>query len=238
MKYETRARQDCIDWQYAMMRSKTSLYGRAGKWVQNRINERIPEKVHTIITESIRGMVQSVLRGSDFLTRREPVHGMSLEDRESLVQKKLKNYKRTAAAEGAGTGAGGFVWGLADFPLLLSIKMKFLYDVARIYGHDMTDFRERLFLLYIFQTAFSSPNTRKKAFLTMKNWPDSIATQSSLKDLDWQEFQQEYRDAIDLVKLFQLVPGFGAIVGATANYRFLDHLGKTAMNAYRMRVFE
>lgn len=221
-----------------MMRAKTSLYGRAGKWVQNRINERIPDKVHAVITESIKGMVQSVLRGSDFVARREPIYGLSLEEREELVRKKIKYYKRTAAAEGAGTGAGGFLWGLADFPLLLSIKMKFLYDVARIYGHDMKDFRERLFILYVFQTAFSSSQTRRKAFLKLKNWPDSIAAHNSLKDLDWREFQQEYRDAIDLAKLLQLVPGLGAVVGAAANYRFLDHLGKTAINANRMRIFE
>ena len=32
---------------------------------------------------------------------------------------------KIAAAEGAGTGAGGILLGLADFPLLLGIKIKF-----------------------------------------------------------------------------------------------------------------
>jgi hypothetical protein len=39
---------------------------------------------------------------------------------------KLNFYKKAAAASGAGTGAGGILLGLADFPLLLSLKMKFL----------------------------------------------------------------------------------------------------------------
>ena len=37
---------------------------------------------------------------------------------------------KIAAAEGAGTGAGGILLGLADFPLLLTIKIKF-YSMQR-----------------------------------------------------------------------------------------------------------
>lgn len=54
--------------------------------------------------------------------------------------------------------------------------------------------------------------------------------------MDWYVFQQEYRDHIDLIKLFQMIPGFGAIVGAYANHNILNTLGETAINAYRMRV--
>lgn len=238
MNYESRAHTECIDWQEEMMRTRSSMFKRAGKSIQTKINEKIPQKVHDAITASIKGMVHSVLQGSDFITRREPITDMSFTEREKLVEKKINNYKRTAAAEGAGTGAGGLWWGLADFPLLLGIKMKFLYDTAGVYGFDMKDYRERLYVLYIFQTAFSSDTKRVDAFLKLRNWPESIETYSSLKDVNWQEFQQEYRDYIDLAKLFQLIPGFGAVVGAFANYRFLDHLGETAMNAYRMRLLD
>ena len=55
-------------------------------------------------------------------------------------------------------------------------------------------------------------------------------------DLDWREFQQEYRDHIDFVKMLQLVPGIGAVVGALANYNLLDQLGETAKNCYRLRL--
>lgn len=54
--------------------------------------------------------------------------------------------------------------------------------------------------------------------------------------MDWYVFQQEYRDYIDFIKMLQLIPGFGAIVGAYANYNLLDQLGETAMNAYRLRI--
>ncbi len=46
----------------------------------------------------------------------------SLQRRDDEVRKKIDEYKKIAAAEGAGTGAGGILLGLADFPLLLTIK--------------------------------------------------------------------------------------------------------------------
>jgi hypothetical protein len=238
MTYEQQAREECIEWQHQIMKKRSSIFGRAGKSVQNKINEKIPQKVHDVITGGIKGMVQSMLYGSNVASGRGPITDMTLEDREKLVREKLAKYKSTAAAEGAGTGFGGLWWGLADFPLLLGIKMKFLYDVAGIYGFDVNDFRERLYLLYIFQLAFSSDQKRVNTFLKLRNWPESIAAYSSLNELDWQEFQLEYRDYIDLAKLLQLIPGFGAIVGGIANYRFLDQLGTTAVNAYRMRLLD
>ena len=51
-------------------------------------------------------------------------------------------------------------------------------------------------------------------------------------------FEQEYRDYIDLAKMLQLVPGIGLVVGAYANYKLMNKLGETALNAYRLRVFK
>jgi len=59
-----------------------------------------------------------------------------------------------------------------------------------------------------------------------------------LKQIDWRSFQQEYRDHLDLIKMFQMIPGFGAVVGTIANYHFLDVLGEVAMNGYRLRWFQ
>ena len=65
-----------------------------------------------------------------------------------------------------------------------------------------------------------------------KNLPEDI------HEFDWRTFQQEYRDYIDLAKMAQLVPVIGAPVGAIVNYRLINKLGKTAMNAYRMREMQ
>jgi len=141
--------------------------------------------------------------------------------------------------EGASTGAGGFVMSLADFPLLLSIKIKFLYDVASIYGFDVRDYKERLYILHIFELAFSSQENINKVFSKMERWEEySSSLPNDMNYFDWRKFQQEYRDYIDIAKLMQMLPAIGALVGAYVNSKLLDKLGETAINSYRMRLFK
>ncbi|SMP32069.1 EcsC protein family protein [Laceyella tengchongensis] len=152
MDYEQRARQECIAWQVEMQKSPSVLQW-AAKSIQDKINEKIPQKVHDVITESIKHLVQTVLVGSEWTTK-SATTAVSLEEKEKQVLEKIKMYKYTATVEGAGTGMGGLLLGLADFPMLLSIKMKFLFDAASLYGFDVKDYRERLYILHIFQLAF------------------------------------------------------------------------------------
>ncbi|WP_077329847.1 EcsC family protein [Virgibacillus siamensis] len=232
-KYEEKAKIELIQWRKKISK-KSSMFNQLAKKAQNKINEKIPEKAHRIITESIKKMVQATLIGSEYTVKAPESSPSTLEDIEKLVLAKKDVYKRTAAAEGAGTGAGGIFLGLADFPLLLSIKMRFLFETASLYGYDIKKYEERLFILYVFQLAFSSDSHREKTIDTIEHWQRE---KDKLTKLDWHVFQQEYRDYIDFVKMLQLVPGIGAVIGAYANYNLLDHLGETAMNCYRIRYF-
>ena len=73
----------------------------------------------------------------------------------------------------------------------------------------------------------------------MENWDDaSKKLPEDIEQFDWRNFQQEYRDYIDLAKMAQLVPVIGAPVGIIANYSLIKKLGITAMNAYRMRLLK
>lgn len=233
-QYEQQAYQEMLDWELKILKKK-STFQQLSKKAQNKINSYIPEKAHQIMTEAIKHMVQTTLVGSDFTTKKNQDIGEMLEEKEQLLQKKLENYRKTATIEGAGTGAGGIFLGMADFPLLLSIKMKFLFEAATIYGFDTSKYEERLFILHVFQLAFSNDDKRREVYHLIKHWEEE---KDRLTDMDWRVFQQEYRDYIDLIKLLQMVPGFGAIVGAYANYNLLDQLGQTAKNCYRLRVFE
>lgn len=217
------------------MQRNPSLINRMAKGMQNRINRIIPEKVHRAITETIKQMVKAVLFGSKFTTEAPQKEG-SLEVREAVVEEKIKFFRKTAAIEGGITGAGGILMGLADFPLLLGLKLKMLFDIASVYGFDVKDYKERLYLLYIFQLAFSSQEERRKVYQQMENW-DKLQEKlpEDINQFDWRTFQQEYRDYIDLAKMAQLIPLIGAPVGLVVNYRLLKKLGHTAKCAYRMR---
>ncbi|MHB1167008.1 MAG: EcsC family protein [Carboxydocellales bacterium] len=235
-KYEDKVIREIKLWQQKMSR-KPSITGRLTKGIQRKVNNLIPEKVHKTITAAIKNMVQAVLIGSEFITKKPILHEISLEELEKQVLRRASYYKKGAAASGAGTGAGGILLGLADFPILLTLKIKFLFDTASLYGFDVTDFKERLYILHLFELAFSSREKRVEVYERILNWDKRIGEiPLSMENFDWRSFQQEYRDYIDLAKMLQLVPVIGSVVGAVANYRLMDKLKETAINGYRLRL--
>ena len=234
--YQDNAEIELRAWQ-RKMQQKPSFFNKLSKRTQDKINSWIPEKVHNAIATTIKQMIRGVLFGAKHTTA-DPLKNVSLEVREARVEEKIKFYRNTAAVEGGITGAGGIFLGLADFPLLIAIKIKLLYEIAAVYGFDTDDYKERLYLLHIFELAFSSQLHRKAVYLEMEDWEvKSRALPDDIHQFDWRKFQQEYRDYIDLAKMAQLVPVIGAPVGVLVNYRLLRKLGTTAMNAYRMRIF-
>lgn len=233
--YQQQAIAELKTWQKQML-GRPSFFNNLSKKAQDKVNSWIPEKVHNAVTLAIKQMIRGVLFGSKYTTA-DPIRNASLEIRETRVEEKIKFYRTTAAVEGGITGAGGLLLGLADFPILLAIKIKFLYDIAAVYGFDLDDYKERVYLLHIFELAFSSHAHRKSIYLKMENWDQkSKEFPADIHQFDWRNFQQEYRDYIDLAKMAQLVPVIGAPVGILVNYRLIRKLGKTAMNAYRMRI--
>ncbi len=234
---ENKAYHEFVQWKRQMLR-KPSMLNNLARRVQTRINNFIPEKVHQAITTAIKQMSRLVIFGAGITTGKKELPG-SFGEIEVAVLQRINFYKKTAAAEGGITGAGGILAGLVDFPLLLGIKIKLLFEIAALYGVNTQDYRERVYLLHIFQLAFSSQEKRKAVFLSMENWAEQRKKlPDDIHQFDWRGFQQEYRDYIDIAKMAQLIPVIGAPVGAVVNYRLIKKLGTYAMNAYRMRWFE
>ncbi|GGB86974.1 EcsC family protein [Dyadobacter sediminis] len=237
LTYEEKIQSELVRWQQKMQK-RPNFIDRTSKKVQDKLNNIIPDKVHEAITASIKQMTRAVLTGAEFTTSM-PLPKSSIEETEIAVRKRIEFYKKAGAAEGGITGAGGFWLALAEFPILLGIKLKLLFEIAALYGYPVDDYRERLFILHVFQLTFSSQKQRQHVFQQIIQWHVKCKElPEDINQFDWKTFQQEYRDYIDLAKLAQLIPGIGAAVGLVVNYRLLDQLGKTAMNAYRMRWFE
>jgi hypothetical protein len=235
--YEREAELQMKEWQRQMLK-KPSLLNSLSKRMQTKINTWIPEKIHVAITATIKQLIRGVLFGAKHTTA-NPLLNTSLQERETAIEKKIDNYKKTAAVEGGIAGAGGILLGLADFPVLIGIKLKLLFDIASLYGFDVNDYKERVYLLHIFELAFSSHAHRKTVYLKMTDWElKKLQLPDDINQFDWRNFQQEYRDYIDLAKMAQLIPLIGAPVGLIVNYRLLKKLGTTAMNAYRMRLLQ
>jgi uncharacterized protein (DUF697 family) len=236
--YEEKVYSLLNEWQQKMQR-KPSVTNRIAKRIQNKINNIIPEKLHKIITVTIEKMVKAVLFGAKYTTINKLAANASLQLRESYIKQQINIYQKTATIEGAVTGAGGILMGLADFPVLIGIKMKLLFNIAALYGFNVKDYKERLYILYVFQLAYSSQQRRNEVYDLLQNWDDySVLLPANADEFDWRTFQQEYRDYIDLAKMAQLVPVIGAAVGAITNYQLIAQLGETAMNCYRMRILK
>ena len=219
------------------MKSKPRKINEFSKKAQDKVNSILPEKYHSIMTEVIKNMVKVVIMGAEY-TINPPLLYIPLSERERLINERVEFYRKTAGITGVTTGIGGFISTMADFPILIALKVKLLYEIASIYGYDAKDYKERLYILYIFELAFCSENRRLEVFIILKNWDIYVDSLPERKeDFDWRKFQQEYRDYIDLAKLLQIVPVVGGVVGGIANYRLVDKLGDTAINCYRLRYF-
>lgn len=238
MNYEHKVQREVSNWEQQMFKTPGWLE-KTSKTISNRINHLIPPKVLSIITTTIRSIVRTALFGAEYTPSRKVQRTLELESADQEAKELFALYQKIAVAEGAGTGAGGIIFSMVDFPALIAIKMKFLFELAHVYGYDTKHFSERVFILKVFQMTFSGPESRAKLLYSIKHWHiekeqwNSDAEYS--RNMDWETFQIEYRDSMDFRKMLQMVPGIGAIAGAWANYSILEELREFAMSAYRLR---
>lgn len=238
LSYEEKVGNQIAKWEKKLFR-QPGLLEKTSKHLGKQMNRLMPEKIQSAITATVKGLVKVTLFEADYTPKRKVEEGLSLEEADDLARELLGTYRRIAAVEGAATGAGGFMLNVADFPALLAIQMKYLFELAHVYGYSTDHFSERVFVLSVFQLAFSGMDLRKKHYGHIQQWQTYkqqwVTERDYHHNLDWETFQQEYRDSIDFRKMLQMVPGIGAVAGTWANYTILDELGETAMNSYRIR---
>jgi hypothetical protein len=233
--YENRAFSQNMAWR-SRLQKPPGVWDQTTRATQDRINSLIPEAVHKTVTAVMKRLTQTLMSGSGWIAGKPLTFG-TLYEREEAVHSRILTYKRTASVEGGVAGAGGFVLAAVDLPALMAIKLKLLFEICALYGHDSRDPVERLYILRIFQLAFSSARNRPQALAALEATLPRLGAEASPTEIDWRQFQLEYRDYIDLAKLAQLLPVIGAPVGAVANWRLTSHLAKTAIQAYRLRWF-
>ncbi|MDR1640082.1 MAG: EcsC family protein [Clostridiales bacterium] len=227
-EYFTEIARELEAWS-AKIEKGEGVLSRFSKGAQAQMRKLMPQKIQDAITAAMKQFISAVMYGSGYVSD-FPDSSLSLAESDYVASKRFSAYKKAALGEGAAAGAGGFVGGLADLPALLGIKIKFLFDCASVYGYDTSDPRERVFMLLIFQLAFSGHDHRLKAYRAIKDWD-----MDSQVNIDWEKLQVEYRDYLDIAKLVQLVPVIGAPVGAIANWTLMEQLKENAVNSYRMR---
>ena len=229
--YYRTVKKELSAWEKQMTK-KPSVTNLTAKKVQAKIHGIVPGKVQDLITGSIKSVAETILHGSYLLTPTKTNLNPTLAQSDYLVTQAYGAYYKMALAQGIGFGLGGVLINLADLPTLMSIKVKFLFDCAKLYGFDVSKKSERIFMLYVFQLAFCSDQRRLEIYPIIKNWDDN----AERAKMDWEKLQIEYRDYMDIAKLLQLLPVVGAVAGGAANHGLMKKLKVAAMNCYRLRV--
>ena len=234
MTYEDKVKLEIFRWQQELLK-QPSAFQKESKAFQTKLNGLYPKKYHELMTVSIKQMTKAVIVGAAYTTHTPRVN-LTLKERDQLAEKVIATYTKIGMVEGAGTGYGGLLIGLTDFPLLLSIKMKLLYELAAIYGCNTASYKERIYMLTLFELTFSSYAQTRRLLNRLQQWEVYKQTiPEDMADFDWYTFQQEYRDYLDVAKLMQLLPLVGAPIGAYVNHKLVKKLGENAIQAYRMR---
>ena len=85
MTYEERAYRETLEWR-KKFRKKGSLVGRLSRSAQTKMNQLIPEGFHKAMTEAVKGMVQSVLTGSNLVFKHTIPKFDTLEEKGEFYQ--------------------------------------------------------------------------------------------------------------------------------------------------------
>ena len=230
--YEKQIDKELNHW-YQGIQKHAGFLERSSDQLQKKTQKMIPVKIRNTITSVMETMTETIMNGSELLTVKEDTGDLALAERDYLVLHSFYTYRNTATVQGAGFGMGGVLLGMADLPVLMSIKIKFMFDAAKLYGFNPEHLEERLFILHVFQLAFSSKEHQLRIFQIIEDWEHAESY-----DVNWEKLQTEYRDYIDFAKLLQLLPVVGSVAGGTANYRLMNRLRDTVMNCYRMRILK
>lgn len=215
-----------------------NLFDRVTDRFQKYVQGLIPSQIHAAITKGMEGFTRIVMSGSGIMLPTAESE-VDLETAIKRSEKSIENYVHLGMISGAGTSAGGIVTGLLDLPLLMGFKIKLIFEIGSHFGYDLKDPKERYYALLVFREAFSSPVRKKEHLQALIHFESQKNTlDSPLEKIDWQGFQQEYRDYIDLAKMLQFIPGIGIVIGAGVNRQLMQKLGKTAIYGYELRYFQ
>jgi len=152
-------------------------------------------------------------------------------------------YRGLAAAEGAVTGAIGLLGIPADVAGILTINLRAIGEYATYCGFDVSRPEERLYSLHTLGLATTPTNAAKLIALSqLTKIAVDVARKRAMKEIEEHVFVAIVKVicralAIRLtrVKLAQIVPAAGAVVGGSYNQLYTSKVTRAAFMLYRER---
>lgn len=181
--------------------------------------------------------------GHGGINREADVFDIELEDVDKIVGWLDAKYKGIALTEGAVAGAVGLPGIAPDLVALISMNLRAIGEYATYYGFNIHLQEERLFAMNVLGLA-SSPTDASKglAMAQLVRIAQDVAKKRTWKELEKHAFVQVIQQIakalgvrLTKVKLAQVVPLAGAVVGGGFNAYFTSKVCDAAYYLYRER---
>src|SRR5690625_3739262 len=102
--YEMKAYEDVQAWRLKVMK-RSGIFNKLSKKAQNKMNIYNPKKVHQVIADSMKYLVNTILVGFKCTTKKKLAITRCLYDQDELLKEKHNAYRKTAVIEGSATRA-------------------------------------------------------------------------------------------------------------------------------------
>lgn len=232
-----------VDWMVEQVVSP-ELVDRASEAVAEFLSVLNDASEWTYSEEDILSEAQSL--GLDVETI-EALREESLEQLDILARRQFNRNTITAAVEGGGLGVGGVVFMVADIPLLFTINLRLILQIAGAYGFSLRGPSFRPLILSIYNVAASGRQQARQEALREISVAAATFAQgvpyrgryaSSTFHNQNRHLPREIGKHLIGRKLGQAVPIAGAAVGAGVNYWFTQRSAEAAYMLFRALYLE
>jgi hypothetical protein len=136
-----------------------------------------------------------------------------------------------ATAQGAITGAGGFLTTLIDVPLLFVLSLRTILKVGHCYGYPLDKKSDRHFVLGALIAAISGTLDTNKKRLDELHELEDLLIEETQEDI----LADELLSVVFQLEVFDGIPGIGTISGGLLNLAFMRRVDRTARRVFQER---
>jgi EcsC protein family len=208
------------------------ITGPVAHWVER----LIPDAAIRVAIERAYDLSQRVA-GQEDIKRQAGVTDLAelrkkpLEECDQLAVRVSRFATGLALAEGAATGAGGFLTTFIDGPLLFVLTLRTIMRIGHCYGYALDHRRDQAFVLGVYLTAVSGTlHTKRRRLEELKELEELLISETQREIL-----AEEFVSFVFQLEIFEEVPGVGAVSGALLNLGVMRKAETTARRVFQER---
>lgn len=222
--------------------------------ILDKIQDKIPTKLISVLNSAFYKGFQLVFdKGSNYIEKtynkdkielEHDINNYALDKRMNKrhINRLDRHSKQTqlvnsslSVAEGSILGILGI--GLPDIPLLLSVLVKTIYEIALSYGYSYNKEEEKAYLLLLINTAIAKGEHQKDLNEKLEQLSDKLDHNiEAVVEIDilMKETSNALSEALLTAKFIQGIPIVG-VIGGVVNYSIVNRVAKFARLKYKKR---